>query len=153
MSALPFGSYIRPSRPFFESGAEPMTVSSIVGVSSINGTLYPPVAGLPTFLPSVEITRITGLSTINDVAYPPAGGSGPLIQSGSFGLSNNGQVVEYPVPYTSTVSVVVQGTANAAGVNGFFTIATYGSKSQFQTFYSGELIYGPIEMFWIASGV
>jgi hypothetical protein len=51
------------------------------------------------------------------------------------------------------MQVVVQGTSNAAGVNGFFTVATYGSLTQFQIFYSGELLYGPIQMFWIASGV
>ncbi len=180
MSALPFGTFISPRRSLFESGSEPMSVSSLVGVSSINGSLYPPVTDLPTFLPTVEITAITGVSTINDSvypppsvssfqtlqtssitgvstingeAYPPSSGSGLLIQSGSFGLSNNGQTITYPTPYTSTVSVVVQGTANAAGVNGFFTVATYGSRSDFRVFYSGELIYGPIEMFWIASGV
>jgi hypothetical protein len=78
--------------------------------------------------------------------------SGPLVQSGVVMLSSNGQTVVLPTPYATTMSVVVQGTSNAAGVNGFFTVATYGSLSQFQIFYSGELIYGPIQMFWIAVG-
>jgi hypothetical protein len=51
------------------------------------------------------------------------------------------------------MQVVVQGTANAAGVNGFFTVGTFGSLTEFRIFYSGELIYGPIEMFWMSSGI
>jgi hypothetical protein len=48
--------------------------------------------------------------------------------------------------------VFVQGTSNKAGVNGFFTVVTYGSLTEFRIFYSGELIYGAIEMFWMAIG-
>lgn len=83
---------------------------------------------------------------------PPVS-SGPRIQTGSVMLATNGQAVVLPVPYTTSLNVVVQGTANAAGVNGFFTVATYGSLTQFQIFYSGALIYGPIQLFWIAAGV
>lgn len=83
----------------------------------------------------------------------PAGKSGPVVQSGTIALSVNGQTYPLPIPYTSSLQVVVQGTANAAGVNGFFTVGTFGSLTEFRVFYSGELIYGPIELFWIASGV
>jgi hypothetical protein len=65
----------------------------------------------------------------------------------------NGQTFALPIPYSTSMQVVVQGTANAAGVNGFFTVGTFGSLTEFRIFYSGELIYGPIEMFWIASGI
>ena len=129
-----------------------MSVSSLVGVSSINNTVYPPVAVLPEYLPAVEINVITGLSSINGAVYPPAGGSGPTVLSGKVALATNGQTVVYSTAFKTSVSVVVQGTSNAAGVNGFFTVSTNGSLSQFQIFYSGQLIYGPIELFWIAVG-
>ena len=77
---------------------------------------------------------------------------GPLIQSGKIDLTSNGQIVVLPTPYTTSMQVFVQGTSNKAGVNGFFTIATYGSKTEFRVFYSGELIYGAIEVFWFAVG-
>lgn len=76
----------------------------------------------------------------------------PLIQSGTIDLATNGQTIVLPTAYASGMQVFVQGTSNKAGVNGFFTIATYGSLSQFQIFYSGDLIYGPIEMYWFAIG-
>jgi hypothetical protein len=78
--------------------------------------------------------------------------SGPRIQSGTVALATNGQTVTLPVPYTSSMQVFVQGTSNAAGVNGFFTVLTSGSLSQFRIFYSGELIYGPIQLFWMTAG-
>ena len=153
MSALPIGTFIRPGRALFESGGEPMAVSSIVGVSSINNTVYPPVQVLPEYLPAVEINVITGLSTINGSAYPPASpASGPTVLYGTIALATNGQTFTYSTPFTTAVSVVVQGTANAAGVNGFFTVATYGSLSTFRVFYSGALDYGAIQLFFIAVG-
>ncbi len=180
MSALPFGTFIRPGRALFESGAEPLTVGSITGVSTINGTIYPPVQVLPEYLPSVAINIITELSTINGSAYPPAvippssyatlgvssltgvstiNGSAypptaasPKTLFGTIALTTNGQTFTYSTPFTSAVSVVVQGTANAAGVNGFFTVATYGSLSTFRVFYSGALDYGAIQLFFIAVG-
>ncbi len=78
---------------------------------------------------------------------------GPTIQSGSVMLATNGQTVILPTPYSTSMQIVVQGTSNAAGVNGYFTVSTNGSLSQFQIFYSGQLIYGPIQLFWIAAGV
>lgn len=177
MSALPFGTYISPGRPLFESGGEPMSVKSLVGVSSINSTVYPPVQVLPEYLPAVEINIITGLSTINGSSYPPLAppvstlavssitgvssingsayppaASGPRVLSGVIALTTNGQTFTYSTPFTSNVAVVVQGTANAAGVNGFFTVATYGSLSTFRVFYSGALDYGAIQLFFIAAG-
>ena len=153
MSALPFGTFIRPGRALFESGAEPLTVGSITGVSTINGTIYPPVQVLPTTFDALEITNITGVSTINGAAYPPAApAASPKTLFGTIALSTNGQTFTYSTPFTSSVSVVVQGTANAAGVNGFFTVATYGSLSTFRVFYSGALDYGAIQLFFIAVG-
>jgi len=110
---------------------------------------------LPTIGPEVPVQSpvLPVYPTVDQVVLKSAGGSGPRIQSGTVALASNGQTVVLPVPYSSSMQVVVQGTSNAAGVNGFFTVATYGSLTQFQIFYSGELLYGPIQMFWIASGV
>lgn len=85
-------------------------------------------------------------------ATGPSSGGGPFIQSGSVDLAINGQTVILPIPYSSTLQVFVQGTSNKAGVNGFFTVVTFGAPSQFYIYYSGELIYGPIEVFWMTRG-
>jgi hypothetical protein len=84
----------------------------------------------------------------------PAGPSatGPRIQSGTVSFATNGQTVAIPVPYSTSLQVFVQGTSNAAGVNGFFTVLTAGSLSEFRIFYSGQLDFGPIEMFWMTAG-
>ncbi len=82
-----------------------------------------------------------------------AGASGPRIQTGTVAYANQAQAVVFPTPYTSSVRVFVQGTANAAGVNGYFYVGTYGSLTQFLMFYSGPALqYGPIEVFWLAIG-
>lgn len=115
-------------------------------MSILLSTIGPEV---PVSSPNLPVYR--DLSQEVQVAVPVP--LGPRVQSGTVALASNGQTVVLPVPYSVSMQVVVQGTSNAAGVNGFFTVATYGSLSQFQIFYSGELIYGPIEMFWIAVGL
>lgn len=95
---------------------------------------------------------LTNVSTING-AVPALGGSGPKIEFGSLQLSNNGQQVVYSEPFATTPSVLLTPTGNGAGVNGFFQVnnsSTY--LTAFQVFYSGELIYGPIEVNWMAVG-
>lgn len=131
MSAVLIG-YANPSTPSFE----PNVTGDSVGATGPTGPSGAPGLGGP---PGAE--GPTG----------PAS-KGPLIQSGTVALGTNGQTFALPIPYSSSLQVVVQGTANAAGVNGFFTVGTFGSLTEFRIFYSGELIYGPIEMFWIATG-
>lgn len=102
-------------------------------------------------------TGPTGPAGVSGLAGPagptgPAGASGPRVQSGTVALATNGQTITLPVPYTTSMQVFVQGTSNAAGVNGFFTVLTLGSLSEFRIFYSGALDFGPIELFWMAVG-
>lgn len=114
-----------------------------------------PLTGTSFYMMTVDKANgkfdLSNIQSIN--GSPPLTGDGPVVQSGTISLSVNGQTFALPKPYTSSLQVVVQGTANAAGVNGFFTVGTFGSLTEFRVFYSGELIYGPIELFWIASGV
>ena len=111
-----------------------------------------PLPGLPSAVP-VQSPRLPVFPTINEVVLKGETSSGsPIIQSGKVDLTSNGQIVVLPTPYTTSMQVFLQGTANKAGVNGFFTTATYGSKTEFRIFYSGELIYGAIEVFWLAAG-
>lgn len=127
-----------------------------IGYANLTTPCYEPnVAGDP-----VGATGPTGPSGAPGLGGPPGAegptgpaSKGPLIQSGTVALAVNGQTFALPIPYSTSMQVVVQGTANAAGVNGFFTVGTFGSLTEFRIFYSGELIYGPIEMFWIASGI
>jgi hypothetical protein len=111
-----------------------------------------PLPGLPAAVP-VQSPTTPIYPTMGEVVLKgEMGGEGLKIQSGKIDLTSNGQIVVLPEAYTSSMQVFVQGTANKAGVNGFFTIATYGSLTEFRVFYSGELIYGAIEVFWLASG-
>lgn len=111
-----------------------------------------PLPGLPSAVP-VQSPRLPVYPTLNEVVLKgEISGGGPLIQSGKVDLTSNGQIVVLPVPYTTSMQVFLQGTSNKAGVNGFFTTATYGSLTEFRIFYSGQLIYGPIEMFWLTAG-
>lgn len=155
MSVLPLGSWLSPGTPIWMDARQPARIQSIEGLSSINGSPYlvaPEPEPLPTSYSALSISSAT-VSSINGASYPPISPpSGPTILSGKVAFGTNGQTVTYSTPFQTSVSVVIQGTANAAGVNGFFTIATYGSLSEFRIFYSGELIYGPIEIFWIAVG-
>ena len=126
-----------------------LTPSSGTGVVTIAATAPP--AGVVRIIAGTNVTvsPLEGTSEVTINAVVPAI---PTILYGTVALATNGQAVVYSTPFTSRVAVVVQGTSSAAGVNGFFTVATYGSLSQFQIFYSGQLIYGPIELFWIATG-
>jgi hypothetical protein len=131
MSAVLIG-YANPTTPSFE----PNLPGSAVGPTGPVGPAGP-----------------AGAAGAAGATGPPGpGATGPLTQYGTVALSTNGQTVALPVPYTSSMQVFVQGTSNAAGVNGFFTVLTAGSLSEFRIFYSGELIYGPIQMFWFAVG-
>jgi len=154
MSALPIGTFIRPGRSLYESGAEPLAVGSLVGVSSINNTVYPPIAVLPEYFPSVAINVITELSTINGVAYPPAApSSGPKILYGTIAFASNGQTVTFATPFATNPSVFLQATGNMAGFTGYFQVNNGSTKkTSFQIYYSAGLDYGPIEVNWMAVG-
>ena len=95
---------------------------------------------------------LTNISTING-SVPALGGAGPRIDYGTIAFSTNGQTVTFPTPFATNPAVFLQATGNAAGVNGSFQVnnsSTY--KTAFQIYYSGQLIYGPIEMNWSAIG-
>lgn len=116
---------------------------------------------IPTYPPTDAVMMKSDLNDLPAGPTGPAGpagptgpaGTGPLIQTGTVAYANQAQVVVFPTPYTSSVRVFVQGTANAAGVNGYFFVGTYNSLTQFQMFYSGPALqYGPIQVFWLAIG-
>ena len=95
---------------------------------------------------------LTNISTINGTA-PALAGSGPKTLYGTVAFSTNGQTITFSEAFATNPAVFLQATGNGAGVNGSFQVnnaATY--KTAFQIFYSGELIYGPIEMNWMAVG-
>lgn len=75
MSALGFGTFASISRPLFEFNKEPLMVSSIVGLSSINGSPYSPGGGGEA-ISSFQTASISSLSvsSING-ALPGSGGS------------------------------------------------------------------------------
>lgn len=95
---------------------------------------------------------LTNISTING-SVPTFGAAGPKILYGIVSFATNGQTVTFPTPFATNPAVFLQPTGNAAGVNGFFQVnngTTY--TTSFQIFYSGALVYGPIEVNWMAIG-
>ena len=82
---------------------------SITGVTSINGSAYPPTFSVPNALnvssittstiqtPFASISSITDVSTINGVAYPPSGGAS-WVSTATTDLNMNGHNINLPSP-------------------------------------------------------
>lgn len=73
MSALPRGVYANQTRPLYEPNKDPLVVSSILGLSSINGSPYSPGGGgggTISVFSTLTASSFT-VSSINGNIYPP----------------------------------------------------------------------------------
>ena len=140
----------------FESVSTPVIhVSSIIGLSSINGAVYPPPGGsVPPDLivstltafesvstPVVYTSSIIGLSSINGAVYPPAVSAGSFITLGgasvactSLGEINALATAGQDINITSGSNLRLNsagGVANAIFMNGGLTVDYTGKVLEF----------------------
>lgn len=139
-------------------GPDPSVQPSAVWVS-LNGAGAGGVSSVNALTGDVGIVAGDGTITVGEVAgkisltanIPPSP-SVPTIQYGTVNLTANAQSVVFPSPFTVAPQIFIQPTSDGAGVNGDFSIGSYGRLNEFQIFYTGSFSFGPLVIFWMAIG-